>query len=75
MRIETTTVTLTVDEYLEKKVQALMSEGWEVSPAKLPEITYELQRVVVDEAPLEGQMGVLRIDDTQVTVIRASDQK
>lgn len=68
--IEHTIVTIPIDEKLGGEVEKLRAEGWEAVPGVTPVAIYHLVRVKKDQPGLPSARGIMRIDDTQVEVMR-----
>lgn len=78
--IEHTVKTFTIDGDLQKNVDAMVADGWDLAPGTLPVAVYHLIRVKSDEvpaaeAPGQGAHGILKIDDSLVYVIPATETK
>lgn len=58
------TKVLPLDQNFGAALKQLHDEGWDVAPGTVPQVTYQLVR------PPEPAHGVIRIDDTKVSILR-----
>lgn len=70
--VEHTVKVFPIDLNLQENVQELVSDGWNLVPGILPIAVYHLVR---EKRPSVGAVGRLKIDDSQIHIIPASDAK
>ena len=70
--IEHTVKVLELDDGFQEQVKALEAQGWQRVPGVLPVAVYHLIRVkqVESHANQAGALGVLKIDDSKIGVLR-----
>ena len=63
---------LELNDDFQGQVKALEAEGWQLVPGVLPVAVYHLIRVkqAANQANQAGGLGVLKVDDTKIHVIR-----
>jgi hypothetical protein len=59
-----------IDADLQKNVEALATEGWQLDPENPPKCVYHVMRIV-GQQPSEGDMQLrLQIDDSKIGILR-----
>lgn len=74
MEIEHIISTFPIDENLQKSVDELVKEGWELPPGIKAVAVYHLVRVKPEQSPGMGAMGKLTLDDSKILVIPAGQK-
>lgn len=69
MKVEFQTLTIPIDERVQDKVQAFVSDGWQIIPGAAPVAVYHLQRFIPD--PATAGIGGITIDDSLLTIEKA----
>lgn len=82
MEVEHIIRSFPVDDNLQKEVQALEAQGWQIPPGFPPVMVYHLARMKAPETPpkapelppeIKHSLGRLAIDDSMIMVIPAKD--
>jgi hypothetical protein len=70
MELEYHTEMIYLGEEGQRRVNQLVSEGWEIVPGTQPVAVYHLVRMKAAQAAAVGGFGTMQIDESKIHIIR-----